>query len=161
MSTESKAESKAARLADEIRRTIDGDPWHGPCLMETLRGITAEQAVQRVSVESHTIWELSAHIAMWHQEMLAVVAGRAYRSVSEAEQWPPIATTTATAWSELLKSIQTNNARLAKAVAVLTDAQLARPIENRDYDLEFLLHGIAQHNAYHSGQIALLKRLLT
>jgi hypothetical protein len=38
--------------------------------------------------------------------------------------------------------------------------ELNAPVPNRDYDRAHLLHGLAQHHAYHAGQMALLKRAL-
>jgi uncharacterized damage-inducible protein DinB len=151
--------TKAERLADQLRRTIEGDPWHGPSWNDTLQTVSAEQALWRPPGEAHTIWEIAAHVAFWHDELLPVVGGEPYRNVSETEQWPASDDTSEEAWAALLMSIESSNEALADAVAELTDAQLALPMENRDYDLEFLIQGLVQHNAYHAGQVALLKRL--
>jgi hypothetical protein len=42
---------------------------------------------------------------------------------------------------------------------VLSDARLNEIVPGRDYSFYFLAHGIAQHNAYHGGQIALLRKI--
>ena len=47
---------------------------------------------------------------------------------------------------------------LIATLRTLSDADLNGPVPNRDYDRAHLLHGLAQHHAYHAGQMSLLKR---
>lgn len=144
---------RAATLADQLRRLVNGDAWHGPNLTQLLEGVTASLAAQKVG--PHSIAALVAHIDFWNRELIAVVEGQAYRNVPEAEQW------VVGEWEALRAAAFANGIRLAELVGGLEDAALARKIENRSYTLEVLLHGIAQHTAYHLGQIAWAKRLLT
>jgi hypothetical protein len=37
---------------------------------------------------------------------------------------------------------------------------LSEQVPGKPYDIRFMLHGAAQHAAYHAGQIALLKKAL-
>ncbi len=149
----------AHRLADEIRRSAGAGAWHGPSVKDALAGVSLSDALWLPAASANSIAALALHIDFWTADVLAVVGGRPYRSNSEAAQWPPVSLSDERSWSALLASIETQNAELAAAVELLSEADLARPMENRDYDLEFLLHGFAQHNAYHAGQIVLLKRL--
>jgi hypothetical protein len=147
------------RLADELRRTIMSDAWHGPSVLETIHGVSLTQAVWRPSPEMHSIWEIILHVAAWQVEGLEVVGGRAYRTMPETEQWPPVGDVSAEAWQALLWTMEAANQELVASVGALSPQDLLRPIEEREYNLEFLLHGIAQHNAYHAGQLTILKRL--
>jgi hypothetical protein len=45
-------------------------------------------------------------------------------------------------------------------VGSLEVSRLAETVPGKDYPVAVMLHGTAQHYAYHAGQIALLKRLL-
>jgi uncharacterized damage-inducible protein DinB len=52
---------------------------------------------------------------------------------------------------------------LVAAVSLLTDADLERPIGTWDsgtLPLARVLHGVAAHDAYHAGQIRLLRTLI-
>ena len=40
------------------------------------------------------------------------------------------------------------------------DAFLSEIVPNRKYNFRFLLNGLVQHNIYHLGQVAYLKKLL-
>ena len=41
------------------------------------------------------------------------------------------------------------------------DKFLSGKVDYREYNFKFLLHGIIQHDIYHIGQIAYLKKLLS
>ena len=45
-------------------------------------------------------------------------------------------------------------------VGGLEPSKLDETVPGKDYPVSVMLHGTAQHYAYHAGQIALLKRLL-
>jgi hypothetical protein len=49
--------------------------------------------------------------------------------------------------------------RLCRVVAGLDEARLNESVAGKDYPVAVMLHGVAQHLAYHAGQIALLRRL--
>jgi uncharacterized damage-inducible protein DinB len=146
----------AELLGDQIHRLLDGDAWHGPNVATAVTHVTGADAAKRTA-GIHTIHELVSHLEAWNRELLAVVRGRAYRTMSDSELWPSAATRD---WSELCGSLLANGRELATTVATLSDAQLARRIEDRDYSLEQLLHGFCQHMAYHLGQIVQIKSLL-
>ncbi len=40
----------------------------------------------------------------------------------------------------------------------LPHAKLSETVPGREYSVYCLLHGVVQHNLYHAGQIALLKK---
>lgn len=142
---------RAAILADQIRRLVDGDAWHGPNLEQLLEGVNAVDAAKIVG--PHSIASLVAHIDFWNRELILVIAGQAYRNVPEAEQW------IVGEWEGMREAAFANGRKLADLVEGLSDGVLERKIENRSYTLEVLLHGIAQHMTYHLGQIAWAKKL--
>lgn len=51
------------RIADQLRRAIDGGAWHGPSLSEALDGVKATQAAVRQIPSADSIWELTLHVA--------------------------------------------------------------------------------------------------
>ncbi|MGH7507783.1 MAG: DinB family protein, partial [Longimicrobiales bacterium] len=50
------------RILDEA---FDRAGWHGPTLLNALRGVSAADAVWRPAPERHSIWELALHTAYW------------------------------------------------------------------------------------------------
>jgi hypothetical protein len=78
--------------------------------------------------------------------------------LTDDEDWPPVANVSETAWLRAMENLQRSEARLAEMVDGLADDQLAGMVAGKGYSLYFLLHGVVQHNVYHAGQIALLKK---
>jgi hypothetical protein len=47
---------------------------------------------------------------------------------------------------------------LVKMVAALPESRLRERVPGKKYDFYLMLHGVAQHELYHAGQIAILKK---
>jgi uncharacterized damage-inducible protein DinB len=122
-----------------------------------LRDVTASEANARPISGGHTIAELVQHLAYWQWATVERVNG-ALISPAHDEQWPPHSDTSEAAWKEALKLLETRHQLLMQMLAKLRDEDLKKPITGRDYDVFVQLHGTLQHDLYHAGQIALLKR---
>jgi uncharacterized damage-inducible protein DinB len=147
------------RILDQYQRTWDGDAWHGPSLREVLRDVTASEANARPIAGSHTIAEIVQHLAYWRWAAGERVAGKLV-STGHDEQWPPVRDASESAWRESLTLLESRQQTLIETLRKLKDDQLTQPIAGRDYNLYVQLHGNLQHDIYHLGQIALLKRAL-
>ena len=137
--------------------------WHGgPSPVGALRGVTAEQAAWRPTPRRKSIWELALHIAYWKYTVRRHLSGgdgaRFPRSPSNfpAQPVPP----EDSAWARDVALLRAEHDRLVEAVAALDQRRLGRvPPEGRRWTYGELVLGIAMHDAYHTGQIQLLKRL--
>lgn len=151
---------EAQRLADQVRRSYEGGAWHGPSLGELLDGMTAEVAARRPLPAAHSIWELVHHVEAWEREPLLTLQGKTYESHSGDEDWPPIGATTAESWQAALERLRSTSLALVAAIGEIDDDKLDEVVAGREFSYYVLLHGVVQHNLYHAGQIALLKRQL-
>jgi len=152
--------SEAAGIADQLRRAFDGEAWHGDSLFEILQGVTAAQAAARPIKSAHTIWELVLHIAAWDDAVLRRLGGVAV-TLSDAENFPTVADTSETAWQNTLAKVRSTHEKLVGAVASLSDSQFHDVVPGKEgahYTFYYMLHGVVQHELYHAGQIALLKK---
>ncbi len=147
------------RILDQYQRSWDGDPWHGPSLREVLRDVSASEANARPIAGSHTIAEIVQHLAYWRWAAVERVAGKLV-SPGHDEQWPPVRDAGEAAWQETRTLLESRQQTLIETLRKLKDEQLSQPIAGRDYNLYVQLHGNIQHDIYHIGQIALLKRAL-
>jgi len=152
--------AEIARIDDELHRAYTGDCWHGPPLAAVLAGVTADAAAAKHPVVSHTIWELVNHLTAW----VEVVTHRMteWQPIHEpaAGDFPPPAGTTPVTWAADLARLDHQLGRLRAALARLDPARLGDTVPGKDYAVAVMLHGTAQHLAYHAGQIALLKKLV-
>jgi uncharacterized damage-inducible protein DinB len=174
----------------EVRRVVDliasvehGDPWHGPSTREVLHGVTAEEAAERPIPNAHTIWEIVLHLTVWAREVRRRVLGGEAAIPGEGD-WPeapgpahpagaggaPSAAVPAPsegAWAASLADLAAAHATL---LATLDDFPAGKLDERygtrRDQPLGAgttygaMLYGVALHDAYHTGQIALLKKAM-
>jgi uncharacterized damage-inducible protein DinB len=153
--------SEAARIADQLRRAFYGEAWHGDSLFEILEGVTAAQAAARPVAHAHTIWELVLHIAAWDGTVLRRLGGAAVE-LSDAENFPPVTDASEAAWRKALAHVRRVHEELVSAVAVLPDSRLGEMVPGKKgahYTFYYMLHGVVQHELYHAGQIALLKKM--
>ena len=44
------------RILDQMDRAFSGDAWHGPSLMSSLEGVSAEDASKHAVHGAHSIW---------------------------------------------------------------------------------------------------------
>jgi hypothetical protein len=79
-------------------------------------------------------------------------------SYSGEQDWPPVRDQSSAAWSSAIRLLNDTRARLSKAILELDATQLDKPIVAGFSSVYMTLHGNVQHNLYHAGQIALLKK---
>ena len=158
--------SEADRLIDQFRRAHDGDAWHGSPVRSILNGVTHTEAAARLIPGAHSIWELVLHMAGWRNEVARRATGQPAAEPVGGD-YPKIGDPTAARWRDALVALDASHRNLVEVTRKIDDAQMLRPtVDPRNRPLGTgvtyyeLLHGIVQHDAYHAGQIALLKKLL-
>jgi len=146
------------RIADQLRRAHEGGAWHGPALGELLRGVDAAKAFHRPRAGAHNIWEILLHIGVWESMVCRRLSGEVVLEIPAEEDWPAVDETSEAAWKRAQDDFRAGHEQLQKALARLSDRQLAEPVPSMEYNNYFMLHGAIQHALYHAGQIALLKK---
>lgn len=149
---------EAARIAEELRLAFEGEAWHGPALLEILAGVNATAAAARPLTEAHCIWELALHITAWEKVLLRRIAGEAVQLTDE-ENFPVVHDRNENAWQGALARLKETHEELIDSVKNLPDSRLTEIVPGKEYNFYHMLHGGAQHIAYHGGQISLLKKM--
>ena len=148
-----------AGIIDDLHRSIEGDSWQGPSIREIVDGVSAADAAEHPVPGAHSIWELLHHVTAWVRAVHSRIQGNATELEGDAD-WPPIDDRSESAWKAAFEDLRRAQAELTAALHSLRDEHLDGPVPNRGYDRGHMLHGLAQHNAYHAGQMSLLKRAL-
>lgn len=158
------ASRETSLIAEEISRATNGEAWHGPATMEALAEVSSEAAAARPISSAHTIWEIVLHMTAWAREVERRLRERSQPLLGE-EDWPPVTSTSADAWSAALEDLADAHARLRQAIREFSPARLSDGVDGvgvlsaREQGTFYvMLHGLAQHDAYHTGQIAMLKK---
>jgi uncharacterized damage-inducible protein DinB len=150
--------SEGARIADQLRLAFYGTAWHGPALLELLEDMDAATAAARPVADVHSIWELVLHIAVWDDAGLRRLDGNKWQPTG-LKNFPPVTRPTEAAWRKAVAATKRTHDTLVKTVANLSDARLGERVPGKRYDFYHMLHGIVQHELYHAGQIAILKKM--
>jgi uncharacterized damage-inducible protein DinB len=153
--------SEIRRIGSQLRRTYYGKAWHGPSVREALAGVTARQAAERPVAGAHTIWEITLHIAAWERVALRRLRGEPVENIPDEENFPTPPDDSEEAWQAALRDTDDVHAGLADEVAHLGEERLDELAAGADYSNRFMLYGLIQHNVYHAGQIAILKKAVT
>ncbi len=146
-------------LKDHLHRSFQGNAWHGPALLKILNDVTAREAAAKPVAGAHSIWELVLHIMTWQAVVVRRLGGEAY-TPSDAEDFPPVKDTRETAWAGTIEALRRQHDTLYAAVDRLPESRLPEVVPGEEYTVEFMLQGIIQHDLYHAGQMALLKKAL-
>lgn len=149
--------SSSALLAEQLRRAFEGDAWHGPALLELLKDVNASIAAAKPLPDVHSIWELVLHIEVWDAAALRRLAGEKTQPTG-TNNFPIPPKPTEGAWRKTIAQATRVHAKLVKTVASLPESRLLDRVPGKKYDFYFMLQGIAQHELYHAGQIAILKK---
>ena len=128
--------------------------WHGPNLRQSLRGVSAEDAVWRPAPGRHNIWEIAVHAAYWKYAVRRRLRGEPRGSFAcEGSNWfarpSSIARNREKAWMEDKRLLEREHQKLREAVAQARSHRI--PLAH--------IYGVAFHDVYHAGQIRLLRQL--
>lgn len=160
---EQRSTTEVERIKDQFRRAFEGEAWHGPSVLLLLQGITAQQAAAHPIPGAHSIWELTLHIAAWERACKRRLEGDPAQLTDE-EDWRPINDTSEAAWESTKQHLIQNHRELLNAIANIDESRLNEPIITDSitpYSSVYVtLHGVVQHDLYHAGQIAMVKKAL-
>ena len=150
-------------LAESIQPRPRRLPWHGgPTPAGAVRYVTAADAAWRPPGGAHSIWELALHIAYWNYAVRKRITGATGdRFARSPANWPDQPRRAdESAWSADRALLAREHDLLVQAVRTIPAARLdEKPAGAKKWTYGELITGIAQHDAYHTGQIQILKRM--
>lgn len=151
-------------LRDELRRSLHGPAWHGPALLEVLCDVSPREAQARPFGGAHSIAELAFHALAWMEEVTRRLDGSA-PSLPARGDWP--SDDDALPVVEAVRLLRQAGDTLDQTLATFPAARLGETVggghdapTGSGVSYAVMLSGLAQHNAYHGGQIAILRKAL-
>lgn len=161
--------SEKRGIAGELERGFAGQPWHGPSVTAVLQGVTAAEAAARPLAGAHSIWEIVLHLTGWTREVARRLRGGA-PALPEEGDWPAPPgegePAQELAWERAVATLGEAHRELLAALDAFPEERLRDQVGLGWPDLPLgtgvpyrvMLHGLAQHHAYHAGQIAVLRK---
>jgi uncharacterized damage-inducible protein DinB len=153
---------------EQIRKGFSDDPWHGPSTLSLLEELTARAAAAHPVPGAHSVWEIVLHMISWQNEVRRRLAGKPPAEPEEGD-WPAVGRPSEARWRQDVERLGVSLTELLNTLDGLREEDLDRfggGLSDRDpalgtgVTLRAMLNGLVQHNAYHSGQIALLRKAL-
>jgi uncharacterized damage-inducible protein DinB len=155
--------NEVERITDQYQRAFDGEAWHGPSVLSLLEGVTATQACAHPIPGAHSIWELTVHIAAWESAIARRLRGDRAQ-LTDSEDWTIINDNSEEAWQSTIQQLVANHQGLLDEISKVDETKLDRSIiedpQTPFSSIYVTLHGGVQHDLYHAGQIAILKKAL-
>jgi uncharacterized damage-inducible protein DinB len=148
------------RIQQLLKNSWDGPMWHGTNLKEALKGVDSEKAFRKPAAGSHNIYELVMHLYCWRNFVSQHLQGNADFKVelNSAVDWPTQYEISETSWTEALQLLEKSQSELVEAFSKFDEARLDEPMHGRKFSWYDFIHGVIEHDIYHSAQIAVLKR---
>ena len=151
--------SELKRIENQLKRAFEGGAWHGPSVLELLDGVDATQAAAHPIPSAHSIWEIVLHIAAWERACLRRLDGDRAQ-LRDEEDWPPVNDVSDKGWQAAKEMLVQGHGKLRSTIPSLDETTLDQPILEGLSSFYETIHGVVQHDLYHAGQIALLKRAI-
>jgi hypothetical protein len=106
--------------------------------------------------------DLIWHMNTWAEFTLGALENRSVEEMKkiEANDWRTIDPAVHT-WKKGIEQLKATHSKIIELLKQKEDdAYLKDIVTNRQYNFRFLLNGLVQHNIYHLGQVAYLKKML-
>ena len=152
-------ENHTSILVNELKKLLGGGGAHVG-LKEALADLTIEQVSKKPDLLPYSIWQLAVHIRIAQWDMLEFSKDGNHQSPKWPEQyWPEeVAPESEEVWIKTIASIETD---LKEFISLMKskDLYLQIPHGQGQTLLREALQ-IADHNAYHTAEIVVIRRLI-
>ena len=148
-------------IIKNLESTLSGQPWFGRAVYEILSEIDEAKVNAKLNNNSHSMLELLWHMNTWAEFVLANLENRSADDLKTIEKndWrnldPAIHT-----WKKGMEQLQSMHKKIIELLVDKEDEFLKEIVPTRSFNYRFMLNGLIQHNIYHLGQIAYVKKML-
>lgn len=147
--------------AAQLTENFSGEPWFGRNIQVILGEINEEIASQKPSGQ-HSILELLYHMINWRLFTISRLEKSSSTIKSfEENDWQVLDHNDKSLWQKGIEQLNMTQHKLVYLLKSMNDEELQNPVHERDYENRTLINGIIQHDIYHLGQIAYIKKMLS
>lgn len=148
-------------LAEQLKDAYEGEPWFGRSIRKILNEID-ELIVFEKPKGRHSILELLWHMINWKEFALSRLQNNSNPSLQKFEEndWRELDHSDKSLWQKGLQQFEKLHNELIEIISQQKDDLLSHNVSERNYTFRKLLYGIMEHDIYHLGQIAYIKKML-
>lgn len=147
------------RLKSLFEKLYNGSPWIDINIDATLKNISHQQAHKRILAGCNSIWEITNHLIAWRSNVLKRVHGKKIKTPGN-NYFEKVNDHSANAWANTLKRFAATQKQWLHYLEKLNPEQLGTLYPGNNMSYYEHIQGILQHDAYHLGQIVLLKKVV-
>jgi uncharacterized damage-inducible protein DinB len=151
--------NEVERIANQVYRAYLDGFWGGGSIRELFRSLAASEAAAHPISDAHSAWDIALHLAVWHDIFRGRIEGEAVDSQHETD-WPAPAVATDADWGAALDELDWTHRALVSAVRDLKPEELDKLVPGKTFTVYEMLHGVAQHDLYHAGQVMMIKKAI-
>lgn len=153
--------NEIASILHNLENVSSGHPWYGRAVYEMLDEIDPAIVYKKPNGASHSLIELLYHMITWADFTLKRIQGDKDYDLTESEKmdWRKIDPKVHT-WKKGLAEFKAIHKKMTSLLKKKDDTFLDEKVDFRKYNFRFLINGLVQHNIYHIGQVAYVKKLL-
>lgn len=144
------------RILKQFAELQHGNHWTDNSFKEVLHGVDAVKAMKTIDGKTNSIWMLVAHIIYWRTSVVNRLTG--------SDNPPPFSDfylpneTNAETWHQALQDFEAAYHLLRNAIHHFNEDNLDKPSPKKEQTYYELIIGCLQHDAYHLGQMMLIKK---
>jgi uncharacterized damage-inducible protein DinB len=148
-------------IIHNLQNVLSGQPWYGRAVYGIIDEIDPAIVHTKPAGNSHSLIELLYHMITWAGFTLSRLDGDKKQDVTAFEKldWREIDPKVHT-WENGIREYREIHQRIMAILETKEDDFLRGIVDHREYNFRFLLNGLIQHNIYHAGQIAYVKKQL-
>lgn len=148
-------------LISKLDESFQGRPWFGDSLMRIINSVDFQLVNARPSGTQNSIARLVQHIINWRIFVIKKLERDAVFDIkrNDSNDWSEIEIRNEKEWRDLLQALQESQEKIKEILKTNDPSLLTNTVPGREYDYHYLIEGIIQHDIYHLGQIALVKKL--
>jgi uncharacterized damage-inducible protein DinB len=145
------------RLQQLFRDHFNGEPWIDVQIMGSLKDLKATDAAKNM-YDLNSIWQIVHHMTCWRETLLERARGISIASPAD-NYFIPVAGFSGKAWMKALARLKASQKNILSYLQKEFKDADEKP-GNNQYSRYELMQGLLQHDAYHLGQIILIKKLV-
>lgn len=144
-----------------IENVNSGQPWFGRAVYSILEEVNTKKVYEKPNGSEHSLIELLYHMITWASFTLKRLEKDDEMDMAAFEKmdWRKI-DPKKHSWKKGLAEFKAIHKKIISLLKKKDDAFLKEIVDYRQYNYRFLLNGMIEHNIYHLGQIAYLKKML-
>ena len=149
-------------IIKSFESTLSGQPWFGRAVYEILGEADESKVSTKPGGTEHSMIELLWHMNTWAEFALGSLEGRSADEMKaiETNDWRDL-DPKKHSWKNGLEQLKSTHKRIVEILNQKTDDSfLSEIVPTRKFNFRFMLNGLIQHNIYHLGQVAYIKKML-